>query len=75
MGHAEIQVPMGDGERYVRLFDETEHVAYVARYCVLCNQWMNKEDGWTLIVEGATIGFVCRLHDREAVNDSGTPNS
>lgn len=62
MGDMEIQYPQGN-RRYIRLFAGDEHVAYWAKYCDLCKQWMDETNGHDEIVDGIAMGWVCQLHD------------
>ena len=59
MGWASSETPMGENERYIRLYDHENHVAYIARYCTLCNAWMDKTGGSNFGVSGE---WFCRLH-------------
>jgi hypothetical protein len=63
MGEAYMEIPMGDNERYIRLYDSENHTAYVARFCVACNRWMDKEGGTMQPVEGSNPVFQCRFHE------------
>lgn len=61
MGFLEMQTPIDGERRLVRLFTDEGDISYLAKYCVLCNEWM-REEGGIMRVKGVPMGFICALH-------------
>ena len=63
MSYAESQTPTGNyNERYIRRIENDEMIAYYAKFCNDCEEWMPKEGGEALIVDGIELSWRCVLH-------------